>query len=142
MVIAISFATTLRLVRDSFVRRQETRDAELQLLKAQLNPHFLFNTLNNLYGLSVLKSDKLPDLMLTLSNLLRYSLYETKDEVVPLSKELKYLDDYISLEKIRLENQTEILFTKDVASFDLRIAPMLFIVFVCLLYTSPSPRDS
>ncbi|WP_344927956.1 sensor histidine kinase [Aquimarina addita] len=130
MFLAITFGMTMRITRDSFRRRQQEKEAELKLLKAQLNPHFLFNTLNNLYGLSVVKSDKLPDLMLKLSDLLRYSLYDTKEVLVPLEKEIKYLENYISLEKIRLEEKTNIQFTKSGNLSSKNIAPMLLIVFV------------
>ena len=130
LILALIFASALKIARDSFTRRQQEKEAELKLLKAQLNPHFLFNTLNNLYGLSVVKSDKLPGLMLKLSDLLRYSLYETKEVLVPLEKEIAYLENYIALEKIRLEDTTSISLKKegDFSSFD--IAPMLLIVFV------------
>lgn len=124
------FGTALKLSKDSFIRRQQEKEAELKLLKAQLNPHFLFNTLNNLYGLSVIKSDKLPNLMLKLSDLLRYSLYETSGVLVPLEKEIKYLENYIALEKIRLEDKTTINFEVSGNISSLKIAPMLCIVFV------------
>lgn len=130
MILAISFGTAIKLARDSFARRQQEKEAELKLLKAQLNPHFLFNTLNNLYGLSVMKSNKLPDLMLKLSDLLRYSLYETKETFVPLEKEIQYLENYMSLEKIRLEDTTDIQFIKLGNLSSKTIAPMLLIVFV------------
>ena len=124
------FSIAIKLARDSIIKKQKDKEAELQLLKAQLNPHFLFNTLNNLYGLSVLKSDKLPNLMLKLSDLLRYSLYDTKEKLVPLEKELKYLENYIALEKIRLEDKTDIQFIKKGNFNNQKIAPMLLIVFV------------
>ena len=130
LILALVFGATIKIARDSFIRRQEEKSAELKLLKAQLNPHFLFNTLNNLYGLSVVKSDKLPSLMLKLSDLLRYSLYDTKETFVLLKKELLYLENYISLEKIRLEDQTEIQFTVTGNVSNKLIAPMLLIVFV------------
>ncbi|WP_299601523.1 histidine kinase [uncultured Aquimarina sp.] len=131
VLLIILFGTALKLARDSFYRRQEEKEAELKLLKAQLNPHFLFNTLNNLYGLSVIKSEKLPDLMLQLSDLLRYSLYETKETFVPLDKEIQYLRNYISLEQIRLEDKADIqLDIKGYDSANRIIAPMLLIVFV------------
>ena len=130
MLLAMIFGATVKIARDSFIRRQEEKEAELKLLKAQLNPHFLFNTLNNLYGLSVVKSNKLPDLMLKLSDLLRYSLYETKEAIVPLEKEITYLENYISLEKIRLEDKTTIQFIKRGDLVYKTIAPMLLIVFV------------
>lgn len=130
LILALVFASAIKIARDSFTRRQHEKEAELKLLKEQLNPHFLFNTLNNLYGLSVVKSDKLPGLMLKLSDLLRYSLYETKETYVPLEKEITYLENYISLEKIRLEDSTDIRFEKSGHLSSQMIAPMLFIVFV------------
>ncbi|WP_299311715.1 histidine kinase [uncultured Aquimarina sp.] len=130
ILLVILFGTALKLARDSFFRRQEEREAELKLLKAQLNPHFLFNTLNNLYGLSVVKSEKLPNLMLKLSDLLRYSLYETKEMFVLLEKEIKYLENYISLERIRLEDKADIQFNISGTISSTAIAPMLLIVFV------------
>ncbi|MCH9659891.1 MAG: sensor histidine kinase [Bacteroidetes bacterium] len=130
LILALTFGSAIKMARDSFVRRQQEKEAELKLLKGQLNPHFLFNTLNNLYGLSVVKSDKLPSLMLKLSDLLRYSLYETKDAFVPLEKEIQYLENYISLEKIRLEDTTDIQFSKTGNISSKYIAPMLLIVFV------------
>ncbi len=130
MLLSLVFGMAIKIARDSFIRRQQEKEAELKLLKGQLNPHFLFNTLNNLYGLSVMKSDKLPSLMLKLSDLLRYSLYETKESFVPLEKEIQYLENYIALEKIRLENKTNIQFDKTGNFSDKIIAPMLLIVFV------------
>lgn len=130
LLLALAFASALKIARDSFYKRQQIKEAELKLLKAQLNPHFLFNTLNNLYGLSVIKSDRLPSLMLQLSELLRYSLYNTKEEFVPLKKEIQYLENYVSLERIRLEEQTEITLNI-VGNYEAKkIAPMLLIVFV------------
>lgn len=130
LFLALVFASAIKIARDSFTRRQQEKEAELKLLKAQLNPHFLFNTLNNLYGLSVVKSDKLPNLMLKLSNLLRYSLYETKETFVPLAKEITYLENYMALERIRLEDATNIQFESSGNLSSKQIAPMLFIVFV------------
>ncbi|WP_394748941.1 sensor histidine kinase [Spongiimicrobium salis] len=130
LILALTFGSALKISRDSFVRRQEEKNAELKLLKAQLNPHFLFNTLNNLYGLSVIKSDKLPGLMLKLSDLLRYSLYDTKETYVSLEREIQYLENYIALEKIRLEDQAEIHVNITGAIAGNTIAPMLLIVFV------------
>jgi hypothetical protein len=130
LILALTFGSAVKISRDSFIRRQEEKTAELKLLKAQLNPHFLFNTLNNLYGLSVVKSDKLPNLMLKLSDLLRYSVYDTKETYVDLEKELQYLENYMSLEKIRLEETTVIQFIKNGDLGSKKIAPMLFIVFV------------
>jgi two-component system sensor histidine kinase LytS len=130
LVLVLFVSSALKVAGDSFSRRQQEKEAELKLLKAQLNPHFLFNTLNNLYGLSVVKSDKLPSLMLKLSDLLRYSLYETKETYVSLEKEITYLENYMSLERIRLEDTTDIKFSTSGDVSSKQIAPMLFIVFV------------
>ncbi len=123
-------ATLLILTRDYFAKQAQQKTNELNHLKAQLNPHFLFNTLNNLYGLAVLKSDKLPDLMLKLSNLLRYSLYETKDAFVDLVKEVQYIQDYVDLERIRLDEEAEIRLEVKGDFSDRKIAPMLLLTFV------------
>ncbi|HSB94694.1 MAG TPA: histidine kinase [Flavitalea sp.] len=105
--------------------------SELQLLQSQLSPHFLFNTLNNLYGLSITQHEKVPPLLLKLSELLRYSVYDAKELFVPLKSEVEYINNYIQFEKIRmgerLQLTTEIETLKSEA---LKIAPMLLIVFI------------
>ena len=132
LFLSIIVGSALKLTRDNLDIKQKNEETELKLLKGQLNPHFLFNTLNNLYGLSVAKSDKLPSLMLKLSELLRYSIYETKEIYVALKKEIDYLENYIALEIIRLEDEADIHFNKSKISEnrELKIAPMLLIVFV------------
>ncbi len=105
--------------------------SELQNLKAQISPHFLFNTMNNFYGLAVDQSTKLPELMVRLSELLRYSLYETNHAKVPLSNEIAYLNNYIALEKIRLEDTLDFEFDLSGAEYQsIEIAPLLLVVFV------------
>lgn len=131
LALATLSGVAVRIARDSILQKSKSQTAELNLLKAQLNPHFLFNTLNNLYGLAVTKSDKLPNLMLKLSDLLRYSLYDTQERWVPLRSEIQYIQNYISLERLRLEEKTAIDFTFEVGEADQqRIAPMLLIVFL------------
>jgi sensor histidine kinase YesM len=104
---------------------------ELENLKAQISPHFLFNTMNNFYGLAVENSKKLPDLMIRLSDLLRYSLYETRQEKVSLTDEISYLKNYIELEKIRLESNLDVEFNVSVEHPEkYQIAPLLLIVFI------------
>ena len=80
---------------------KENLEAELSFLKSQIHPHFLFNTLNNLYALTLKKSDKAPEVVIQLSNMLEYMLYSGKEKYVPLSSEIKQLNEYINLEKIR-----------------------------------------
>jgi sensor histidine kinase YesM len=112
-------------------RKQLQIQSELQNLKAQISPHFLFNTMNNFYGLAVEQSLKLPELMVRLSELLRYSLYETNNITVPILKEINYLKNYIELEKIRLEDTLDFEFNTTIEDNENReIAPLIFIVFV------------
>jgi LytS/YehU family sensor histidine kinase len=104
---------------------------ELQLLQSQLSPHFLFNTLNNLYGLSITQHEKIPSLLLRLSELLRYSVYEAGEAYVPLKMELDYINNYIEFEKIRMGDR--LVLTTEIQSLstnDILIPPMLLIVFV------------
>jgi len=100
--------------------------AELALLKNQINPHFFFNTLNNLYGLVVEKSEKAPEVVLKLSDIMRYTIYEGKEDFVLLNDEITYLENYIELHKIRYQKKVEILFTHEVQE-GLKVAPLLFI---------------
>lgn len=115
---------------DRLIRDKEQKENELRHLKAQLNPHFLFNTLNNLYGLSVTGSKKLPDLMLKLSDLMRYSLYDTGQHYVPLQKEIDYIINYIDLERIRLNDNSDIQLKIEGDTTEQYIAPLLMIVFI------------
>ncbi|GAB3784968.1 hypothetical protein GCM10028818_45830 [Spirosoma horti] len=108
-----------------------TSQSELQLLQSQLSPHFLFNTLNNLYGLSLTQHEKIPPLLLKLSDLLRYSVYDVKETFVPLADELAYITNYIDFEKIRIGNRLELTTDiENVTRTDIKIAPMLLIVFI------------
>lgn len=86
----------------------EKMQAELGLLRSQLDAHFLFNTLNNLYLLVLNKSDKAPDAILMLSDLLSYNIYESSKEKIPVSKELKFIGNYIALQKLRLNDKQEV----------------------------------
>ncbi|WP_156307949.1 sensor histidine kinase [Sphingobacterium endophyticum] len=105
--------------------------SELQLLQSQLSPHFLFNTLNNLYGLSINDPKKVPDLLLKLSDLLRYSVYEANELFVPLKDEIQYIKNYVEFEKIRIGGRLRLNCTLD-DQFDdnIVIAPLLLLVFI------------
>jgi sensor histidine kinase YesM len=130
--------TFTKYFKDSFIsqyyeneQKQLKMKSELDNLKAQISPHFLFNTMNNFYGLAVENSNKLPNLMIKLSDLLRYSLYETKNDLVPVSKEIDYVKNYIELEKIRLESTLDLEFCSTVGeNEDAGIAPLILMVFV------------
>ncbi|MEL7118360.1 MAG: sensor histidine kinase [Bacteroidota bacterium] len=107
----------------------EKANAELALLKSQINPHFFFNTLNNLYGLVIQKSNRAPEVILKLSDMMRYTIYEGKEDEVPLKNEISYLENYIELHKIRFQKKVDIRFTHDVG-VDLKVAPLLFIILL------------
>ncbi|MGB3775397.1 MAG: sensor histidine kinase [Leeuwenhoekiella sp.] len=108
----------------------QLKQQELQYLKMQIHPHFLFNTLNTLYGFALKKSDETPELILKFSNLLDYILYQTQKSKVPLIQEVEHIQDYISLEKMRFENNLTILFKCDPIPEELEIAPMILLPFI------------
>ncbi len=108
----------------------EKLQAELRFLKAQVHPHFLFNTLNNLYALTLKQSKDAPEVVLKLSDLLNYMLYECNADTVPLSKEIKLVKDYISLEKIRYGQRLNISFSVRGELDSKMLAPMLILPFV------------
>lgn len=103
--------------------------AELSMLRTQINPHFFFNTLNNLYALTVKQSEKAPEVILKLSDMMRYTIYEGDKEMVTLENEIEYLNNYIELHKIRYKKSVEIIFNHDVDT-SLTIAPLLYIILL------------
>jgi len=110
--------------------QNERTDAELMHLKSQVNPHFLFNTLNNLYGLALEKSDQTPGLILKLSDMLRYTIYQGKKDQVPLKDEINYLNDFIELQQIRYHKPVNITFAHEMVDDDLAISPLLLLILV------------
>ena len=140
----VFFAIAVKQVKRAFFMQQEKNDlekiklgtelklkeAELKLLKAQIHPHFLFNTLNNLYGLTLEKSDDAPDLVLRLSEILDYILYRCDAKSVFLSEEINNLKNYIEIEKIRYSNKLnlDLNFPNEIPN--LKIAPLIILPFV------------
>lgn len=108
----------------------EKQKAELNYLKSQTNPHFLFNTLNNIYALSRDKSDLAPESILRLSKILRYMLYETGNEEIPLETELKIISDYIDLEKLRYDNSLRLNFDYKISDNTIKIPPLLLLPLI------------
>ena len=102
---------------------------ELSLLKTQINPHFFFNTLNNLYALTVKNSKQAPEVILKLSDMMRYTIYEGKKDLVLLKEEIKYLENYLELHKIRYHKSVIIQFEHSIEDGD-TIAPLLFIILL------------
>jgi two-component system, LytTR family, sensor kinase len=110
--------------------RIEKQEAELNYLKSQTNPHFLFNTLNNIYSLARDKSDLAPESILRLSKILRYMLYETNGAYIAIEQELKIISDYIALEKLRYDDSLRINFNHDVEDMKQALPPLLLIPLV------------
>jgi len=118
-----------RALEDAMISASQSQ-SELKLLQSQISPHFLFNTLNNLYGISLTRHEKIPPLLLKLSELLRYSVYDAKELFVPLSDELAYINNYIDFEKIRIGERLIINTKIDQNAEDIQIAPMILIIFI------------
>lgn len=106
---------------------KEKSETELNLLKQQINPHFFFNTLNNLYALSLTKDEQTPEVILQLSELMRYVIYKGKEQEVALKNEVKYIEDYIQLQQIRLAKKLDFKFEKNIDNLDMKVPPLLFI---------------
>jgi sensor histidine kinase YesM len=119
-----------RLQKELLEKEKQKAEMELKALKAQVNPHFFFNTLNSIYSMALDKDERLPGTVLQLSDLMRYFLYESKDNFVPLEKELAVADDYIALQKIRSGEQLSIEIIKQGEVNGQKIAPLLLITFL------------
>lgn len=140
----IIIAVAIKLVRRSFlIQKKNTeldnrrfqmelklKEAELKLLKAQVHPHFLFNTLNNLYGLTMEKSDDAPKLVLQLSEILDYILYRCDEKLVSLGEELTNLKNYIEIEKIRYSGKLKLNIGFPEETGTLKIAPLILLPFI------------
>lgn len=104
-----------------------TVKAELDILKNQLNPHFYFNTLNNLYGLAKRKSDKTPEVIMKLSEIMRYVIYKGKESKVSIEDEVNYLENYLELQEIRVNKTIDVNFEKNISNIEAVISPLLLI---------------
>lgn len=135
--ILAGFAVTIKMMKNSWLKRQEMMqvarekaNAELQLLKSQIHPHFLFNTLNNIYFFTLTASQKAPEILTKLTDLLRYIIDECNHQVVPLSKELKMIEDYMALERIRYGDRLKMEIDISGYHSDKMIPPLLLIPLV------------
>ncbi|MCL6268030.1 sensor histidine kinase [Flagellimonas myxillae] len=106
------------------------QESELQFLRSQINPHFLFNNLNNLYSYALESSPKTPEIILELSGVLRYMLYECKEKYVPLKKELEQLGNFIKLYRLQIEDRGKVQFRVDQIKSGFKVAPLILIVFI------------
>lgn len=108
----------------------EKLNAELAFLKSQINPHFLFNSLNNIYSLAYQKSEKTPDAILKLSGIMRYMLYETNEDTVLLEEEVSYLENYIDLQRLRTKDEVYVELQISIDREDYRVMPLLLMSFL------------
>jgi hypothetical protein len=137
MGFAAGISVSIRLLRNQLIAKEREKNlireklsTEIQLLRNQLHPHFLFNTLNNIYALTRKKSDLAPEAVLKLSELLSFMLYESRKDTIPVSQEMAFLEDYISLERIRYDERLKISFEKDVKDPTKPIASLLLLPLV------------
>lgn len=133
----LTFSTLVHLLANRYEKErinlkliQEHQAAQLQFLKAQINPHFLFNTLNNIYSSSIARSNKTPKMVLQLSQLLRYVIYESQNKKVSVSGELTQIEKYIELFQLKHENPVDIQFEKEGEINSQNIEPMMLIPLV------------
>ncbi|MCI4671665.1 MAG: histidine kinase [Bacteroidia bacterium] len=133
---ALLLSTQLGLIENWFKKNeleQELKthqlEAELRFLKAQVNPHFLFNALNNIYSLSFTQSSKAPEMILKLSDMMSYMLYDCKNESVHLESEINYLKKYIDLQQLKKDGELDVAFELEGDLSSIFITPMLFIPF-------------
>ena len=110
--------------------QKEKNDIEVNFLRGQLNPHFLLNSLNNIYSQIMSQDGKAADSVIVLSNLLKYTLYDSNAERVSLKREIKFIRDYIDLEKLRHDKNLKVLFTEEGIIDDYSIAPLILICFI------------
>lgn len=124
------FRMRIRAVKNERLLVQEKLQAEMMHLKSQINPHFLFNTLNTIFSLSRSKSDDTPDSVMRLSNILRYMIYETGQKTASIGDELKIIDDYIDLQKLRFGKRVAVKTDWQVDHPSTRVAPLLILPLV------------
>ncbi len=110
--------------------KRQKLEAELKSLKSQLNPHFLFNSLNNIYSLALSKSNKVPDLILKLSDLMRHIIYESREDYIFLEKEIQFVDNFIALQKIRITDPLQINYSIKGSVPPGKVVPLLFEPFI------------
>ena len=137
IVPVIGIVATIKLLRHRLFEQQRIAaleksqlQAELNFLKAQTNPHFLFNTLNNIYALARKKSGKTAPVVMQLSKILRFMLYECNQTSIPICREIEIIEDYLELERLRYNERLKINFIKNVDNKSIAIAPLLLLPFV------------
>ena len=134
----VGFSSSIYKIINDWMEHQRERidlqrqnlTSELKYLKTQINPHFFFNTLNSLYALTLKKSDKAPEIVLKLSEMMRYMLYESNERLIELNQEINYVKNYLELEKLRHGDHIKVDLKIEGDANGLKIAPLLFIPFL------------
>lgn len=133
----VATSTVVKITLDWYKNMRErqeletrTMQTELRFLKSQINPHFLFNTLNSLYAHTLKKSDQAPEIVLRLAEMMRYMLYDCNEKWVELGKEVTYISNYLELERLRQGKNADICFEVQGSVSQHRIAPLMFIPFI------------
>lgn len=133
----MALGTSIRVTESWYENEKQRKEmenqklgAELSLLKSQINPHFFFNTLNSIYSLAIVKSDKTPEALIKLSEIMRYIIYDTERKLVPLSKEVEYIANYIELQRLRLSKNIKVIFKTHLGKDESVIEPLLLLPFV------------
>ncbi len=149
MLMAIGFTLSLlyELHRQSSSKQEaelEKRRAEIALYKAQINPHFMFNTLNTIYGLIISKSDSAEGVFVKFTDILKYMYTNADADTIAIHKEVKYISDYIELQRARLTKRTKVIFQHSIEDENYTIAPMILITFLenCFKYGVSSTIDT
>lgn len=126
----LAFSMLLKMRERLKQTETEKANAELSYLKAQINPHFLFNTLNSIYSLAIQKNEKTADAIVKLSDMMRYVLNDSNSNFVPLEKELNYISSYIELQRMRLASNVKLSYICEGEIQDKKIAPLVLIPFI------------
>ena len=136
-LLVFSFGTCIAVTQRWLTSEQHKKETEneklnteLSFLKSQINPHFFFNTLNNIYSLAIIKSEQTAPAIMKLSSIMRYILSETEKDFVPLHNEIEFTKNYIQLQQMRLTDKVTVEFNADGITDELQITPLLFIPFV------------
>lgn len=136
-ILVVFFCFTVGILKEMYRQKMaraeveyERNRAELALYKAQINPHFLFNTLNTIYGLLIMHSDKTEETLERFINLTKYMYNNANREYIPLEEEVGYIGQYIALQQLRLNENADVRFTHEVEHNDMLIPPMMLITFV------------
>lgn len=133
----LAISTSIRVTEQWYSNEKQRKEmenqkltAELSFLKSQINPHFFFNTLNSIYSLAITKSEKTPEAIIKLSELMRFIIYESEKDLVPLRRELDYINNYVELQRLRLMSNISVKYTIEGDYNDKKIEPLLLLPFI------------